>query len=99
MLIGKMQVAHDLERNRYLGSQGAGSPNVFGRYAGLIKAIENAKHAKDFTVGTEHGNGEKLFDFELGNGIEVGAGQLQQNPAQGVQQMLGNILGKKKKPQ
>ena len=30
---------------------------------------------------------------------KVGAGQLQQNPAQGVQQMLGNILGKKKKPQ
>ena len=30
---------------------------------------------------------------------KVGAGQLQQNPAQGVQDMLGNILGKKKKPQ
>jgi len=30
---------------------------------------------------------------------KIGAGQLQQNPAQGVQQMLGNILGKKKKPQ
>jgi hypothetical protein len=26
-------------------------------------------------------------------------GQLQQNPAKGVQDMLGNILGKKKKPQ
>jgi len=30
---------------------------------------------------------------------KLGAGQAQQNPAQGVQQMLGNILGKKKKPQ
>jgi AsmA protein len=30
---------------------------------------------------------------------KAGAGQLQQNPAQGVQDMLGNILGKKKKPQ
>jgi len=30
---------------------------------------------------------------------KAGAGQLQQNPAQGVQYMLGNILGKKKKPQ
>jgi len=30
---------------------------------------------------------------------KVGAGQLQQNPAQAVQQMLGNILGKKNKPQ
>jgi hypothetical protein len=30
---------------------------------------------------------------------KIGAGQLKQNPAQGVQQMLGNILGKKKKPQ
>lgn len=30
---------------------------------------------------------------------KVGAGQLQQNPAKGVQDMLGNILGKKKKPQ
>jgi AsmA protein len=30
---------------------------------------------------------------------KLGAGQVQQNPAQGVQQMLGNILGKKKKPQ
>ncbi len=28
-----------------------------------------------------------------------GVGQSQQNPAQGVEQMLGNILGKKKKPQ
>jgi AsmA protein len=30
---------------------------------------------------------------------KLGAGQAQQNPAQGVQQMLGTILGKKKKPQ
>lgn len=30
---------------------------------------------------------------------KLGAGQAQQNPAQGVEQMLGNILGKKKKPQ
>ena len=30
---------------------------------------------------------------------KAGAGQLQQNPAQGVQDMLGNIMGKKKKPQ
>lgn len=30
---------------------------------------------------------------------KLGAGQAQQNPAQGVQDMLGNILGKKKKPQ
>jgi AsmA protein len=30
---------------------------------------------------------------------KLGVGQSQQNPAQGVQQMLGNILGKKKKPQ
>jgi AsmA protein len=30
---------------------------------------------------------------------KAGAGQLQQNPAKGVQDMLGNILGKKKKPQ
>ena len=30
---------------------------------------------------------------------KAGVGQLQQNPAKGVQDMLGNILGKKKKPQ
>ncbi len=30
---------------------------------------------------------------------KLGAGQAQGNPAQGVEQMLGNVLGKKKKPQ
>jgi len=35
----------------------------------------------------------------LAGKIGAAAGGQQQNPAQGVQQMLGNILGKKKKPQ
>jgi hypothetical protein len=78
------------------GGAGSAVENVLGR-VGVGKAIA----ARGIPFGIQGTTSRPIIVPNIGGmlGAKAAPGQPQQNPAQGVQQMLGNILGKKKKPQ
>lgn len=78
------------------GGAGSAVENVLGR-VGVGKTMA----ARGIPFAIQGTTSRPIIVPNIGGmlGAKAGAGQQQQNPAQGVQQMLGNILGKKKKPQ
>jgi AsmA protein len=78
------------------GGAGSAVENVLGR-VGVGKAVA----ARGIPFGIQGTTSRPIIVPNIGGmlGAKAGVGQSQQNPAQGVQQMLGDILGKKKKPQ
>ncbi|MGE5204495.1 MAG: AsmA family protein [Chlamydiota bacterium] len=78
------------------GGAGSAVENVLGR-VGVGKAVA----ARGIPFAIQGTTSRPIIVPNIGGmlGAKAGAGQSQQNPAQGVEQMLGNILGKKKKPQ